>query len=558
VFARGQSSSKPLAAQKDTQNVSSDAAPGGHASEEGRASFLLSSAQEQPTAMSSAGDVQKQEPLEDNTTSHSDDQTGTRARVTETVLSGATLSGGTRAGKDSANVISEQSARAQSLRSDERDESHPPLAAHGGHPQGLSTLIDKHTEVLAVRVNAEELGTKSKSRKHALRELETQYMDNLERFVENESVERLANLKHDLKQLQSVRADVLALEAEYEVEATRLVQLEAELRNLEIRMYRLLENSSADSTRLPNEGTLDKNRPQQELDESYLDEWDNVVEHPPEIQAYLSQQGDVNLLRERLMDKDTEYFQVSEEKVLREELGLEPEVDAEGFLASFEAEREVLATQLREAEMVLANLEANLRESENLHIRGNPFADIGEPPDGPSREHSLFGKDDYYDEQTLDEEALKRLGLASEEVLAAAAALFPATKASQLVYADVGSDSTGMGVDKASYINSWQLHRLRQSTREVARLIYEQEQIGVQLSPEHLEAKVLETWMHDGTMHSFDFPRFENYTHELSMAAHSGASHHSRPVSNPPLQAWQTTEHLRHRRLSTGHAETTR
>ena len=553
MFARGQSSSKPLAAQEDTQNVSSDAAPGGQTSEEGRVNLLLSSAQEQPTAMSFAGDAQKQEPLEDNTTPHSDDQTGTRARVTETVLSGATSSRGTSAGKDSANVISEQSARAQSLRSDERDESHPPSAAHGGHPRGLSALIDKHTEVLAVRVNAEELGTKLKSRKHVLRELDTRYMDSLERSVENDSVEWLAKLKHDLEQLQSVRAGIVALEAEYEEEATRLVQLEAELRNLEIRMYRLLANSSAESTGLPNEGILVENRPQQELDESDVDEWDNVVEHPPEYQAYLSQQGDVNMLKERLMDKDTEYFQVSEEKALREELGLEPEVDAEGFLASFEAEREVLATQLREAETVLAHLEANLEEPEKLQIRGNPFADIGEPPAGPSREHSLFGKDDYY-----DEEALESFGLEDEQVLTAATALFPATKASQLVYSDVGSDSTGMGVDKASYINSWQLHRLRQSTREIARLIYEQKQVGIRLSPEHLEARVLETWMHDGTMHSFDFPRFENYTHELSMAAHSGASHLSRPVSNPPLQAWQTTEHLRRRRLSTGHAETTR
>jgi hypothetical protein len=282
------------------------------------------------------------------------------------------------------------------------------------------------------------------------------------------------------------------------------MQSEAGLGNLESRMYTSLVRSPASSIRPSIERSSERRRIQQELSESDFDEWGDKVQYPPDIQAYLSQQGNINMLKERLMDKDTEYFQVSEEEALRKELGLEPEVDAEGFLASFEAKREVLVMQLREAETVLANLEANLEEPEKVLFRGNPFADIGEQPEGPSREHSLFGKDDYYDEY-YDEGAMERSGLEHGQVLAAAAALFPATKASQLVYADVGSDSTGMGVDKASYINSWQLHRLRQSTQEVARLIYEQKRVGVRLSPEQLDAKVLETWMHDGTMHCDEF-----------------------------------------------------
>lgn len=553
--ARNQSPSEPLAAQDRTskQDVVRDPSASERPSEGENPSVSQPSMQDVTTAMSSAEDTRQQNPLLKDTNEQFDHETVNRARVTETILSGATLLEGAESRKDSADVILDKSDQSQSVQSSERGESLLSSTARGKLNRGLATLIDKHTEVLAARVNTEESRTRLKVSRHALEKLDAQYMEKLENFSANDSVRQVARLKHDFGELQVARAEILALEGEYEEEATRLVQLEAELRNMESKIYNTLVKSTANSSGQPNEEFSEGDRLQQDLLESDVAERDMRLDHPPEVRVYLSQLGDVNMLRERLMDKDTQHVQVTGEKTLREELGLEPEEDTEAFLASFEIEREALVTQLNDAENILATLAANLEEQENLPRRVNPFADDGRRPEGPSREHSLFGKDDYQ-----DDEAVERHNLANKQVLAAAEALLLSQEDSQLVYADVTIDADGMSINKASYINCWQLHRLRNSTREVARLIEEQQAFGVRISPEHLKAKVLETWMHDETIHSFDFPHLEVHARDLSMATHSGASRHSRPASDSPIRAWQTGERLMQRRLSISHAETTR
>ena len=252
------------------------------------------------------------------------------------------------------------------------------------------------------------------------------------------------------------------------------------------------------------------------------------------------------MLSESVMDMDTQFAQLTEEKILREETGLDPDLDTEELLANFEAKREVLAMQLKEAETVLANLVANLPEGTRLPTRVDVYAEFTQQPQGPSREHSLFGRDDYYDERAI----------ADEKVMAAAAALLPSTEYFSSVYADLTTDATSTSIDKASYINSWQLHRLQRSTREIARLLQVQEAEGLRLSPEDIRAKVLEHWMHDETTHCDEFPHNGDHAHGISMAAHSDVSCHSRPASDPQFQAWQAIEFLMQKRRSISHAET--
>ena len=545
MFTRRQSSCGPFTAQKSTQNV-----PGATASDRGalkdeNVNVSISSTQDDPTVMSLAGDLQTPEPPKDYK-NLSDDCLETDAHVPETLLSEGTRPV-THPQNKRSNPLAEQSNKSHSLRSDEFNVSLPPLTDER-LARRISTLIGRHTEVLVARVNAQESRTELKSKKHVLGGLDAQYMENLEVAFEKDSMGQLAKLKQDLQQLKLARAEILALEAEYEEKANLLVQSEAGLRNLESKIYKSLVKSPASSIRPSTEGISERRRTQQEHSESDVDEWEDQVEHPPEIRTYLSQRGDVNILREGLMEMDLHFVQVTEEKALREEAGLDPDSDTEEFLATFEAERKVLATQLEEAETELANLAANLPEDTRLPTTGSLFADYTEQPEGPSREHSLFGRDDYYDEEAV----------ANEQVMAAAAAFRPSPESCSPVYADLTTDDTSTSIDKASYINWWQLHRLRQSTREIARLLQVQEAEGLRLSTEDLRAKVLGNWMHDGTMHCDEFSHSEDHACGFSIAAHSGASCHSRPISDPQFQAWQAIELLMQKRPSGSHAETVR
>ena len=508
------------------------------------ANVSLSSTQDDPAVMSMAGDLQSPERPRDHM-NQLDDCMETDADIPKTYLPEARLPIARPQNKRS-NSLLEQSEKSHSVRSNDFNVSLLPQT-DGKFARRFSTLIGRHTEVLAARVIAQESRTKLKNKKRALDGLDAQYMENLEVF-EKDSMEQLARLKQDLQELKVARATIAALEADYEEKAKHLVQLEVGLRNLESKIYKLLMKSPANSIKTPTEGLSERRWTQEELSDSDVDEWEDKAEHPPEVQAYLSQQGDVNLLKERLMDKDLQFVQVSEEKALREETGLNPDLDTEEFLATFEAEREVLAMQLNEAETVLANLAANLPEDTRLPNRESLFAEFVEYPDGPSREHSLFGRDDYYDEDA---------GV-DEQVMAAAAALLPSTEPLSPVYADSTNNATSTSIDKASYINSWQLHRLQHSTPEIARLLQAQEAEGVRISPQNLRAKVLENWMHDGTAHCHEFSHIEDHARGASMAARSGASCHSRPTSDPQYQAWQAIELLMQRRRSVSHAETTR
>ena len=533
-----------MTAQKSTQAVLGATASDRGGCKDENVNVSLLSTQDDPTVMSLAGGLPAPEPPKDYA-NQSDDCLRTDAHVPETLLSEATLSV-TRPQNQRPNSLPEQPDKSHSLRSDEFNVSLRPLTDER-LAQRISTLIGRHTEVLAGRVNARESRTKLKNKKRVLDGLDAQYMEKLEAVFEKDSMGQLAILKQGLQQLKLARAEIVDLEAEYEEKANLLVQSEAGLKNLESKIYKSLVKSPSNSLRPSIEGISERRRSQQELSESDVDEWEVKVEHPPEVQAYLSQRGDVNLLRERLMDKDLQFVQLTEEKTLRGENGLDPELDTEEFLATFEVEREVLATQLEEAETVLFNLAANLPEETRLPTRGRLFADFTEQAEGPSREHSLFGRDDYYDEEAV----------ADEQVMAAAAALLPSTEPFSLTYTDLTTDATSTSIDKASYINSWQLHRLLQSTREIARLLQVQEAEGLNFSPEDLRARVLETWMHDGTMQCDEFPHIEDHARGFSMAARSGASCHSRPKSDPQVQAWQAIEFLMQKGQSISHAETT-
>ena len=132
----------------------------------------------------------------------------------------------------------------------------------------IATLIDRHSEVLTARAIAQEVGTKLKNGKHVLGELDAQYMENLEVAIEKDPMRQLAKLKQDLQQLKLAGAETLVLEAEYDEKAEFLVQSEAGLRNLELKIYKSLVKSPASSIRPSIDGMSERRRVQQEFSES--------------------------------------------------------------------------------------------------------------------------------------------------------------------------------------------------------------------------------------------------------------------------------------------------
>jgi hypothetical protein len=87
-------------------------------------------------------------------------------------------------------------------------------------------------------------------------------------------------------------------------------------------------------------------------------------------------------------------------------------------------------------------------------------------------------------------------------------------------------------VNKAEYINSCLLNRLRRSNREIARLLAEHAVEGVFLSATDFQREVLSVKDKDETMQ----PRFATCPRDASMAIHSGKTSVSRPRTEGHLR----------------------
>jgi hypothetical protein len=392
----------------------------------------------------------------------------------------------------------------------EKETAYPAISERRQRIQEAWTrLRNKRTEAQTLRVHVGELWAGLEIHKKDLKKADDLFMDQARAFINKNSASENQELELSFRQLIEARTEFNIEENELERVRGKLILTEGELREIESSMYQVPVTPSAGSL----EDDFDVVARERDPTESIVSSGNIRGDSSPQAQRYLSQLGQRDLLKERLMDLDSHHAQVVEEQAVREDIGLVLDDYSRLFLDRYEREREELSLELEAAEKLLEDYKADLEDRDH-HISGlNSSLELSSAADGYSTAHSLYGKDDSFDDALAGESN-------PEDPRHAAIAetyLFPANCEA---------------VDKTEYINSWLLDRLRNSTKEITLLRKKHAGQGIFLNATDFRRQVLFYWDRDETVQ----PRFTNTSRDASMAIHSGET----PVSRP-----RTEGHIR-------------
>lgn len=364
------------------------------------------------------------------------------------------------------------------------------------------TLQNQRHKIASTRL---ALGKQQKiwrSKRDDMHKIEAQLMRKLAN-VKNLNVDDVKDFVLEIRQhyhiLQEARSTVASEECEYERIESMLVLQEEDLRDIESLE---IQGSTAGSVEVSRDEDVPPSS-DQDPTESVVSSGNIRRNNSVEARRYLSQKGDVDLMRERLMDLEVHHSQVTDEQADRRDAGLEPGEDLTVFLDNFINEHHALATQLQDAEKILADYKEALQETDDSA-------------------HSLFGEEGSED---------RDLSKIENRKLADTAELFLTHSDSLDVYKLLDTGSGVSPVDKSIYVNSWMLHHLRQSPGGIARLISQHEKYGLHLRPDDFKRQVIAYWLDDETTHNIDFSRFAADSHGVSMATAGGKTQNSRAAS---------------------------
>ena len=327
-------------------------------------------------------------------------------------------------------------------------------------------------------------------------------------------------------QHHSSARSVASEEREYERLEGILVQQEEDLRDLVSRTRRSSDTGSPDITEDEDEPMYRDRDPTESVVSSQNIRRNESVE----AQRYLSQKGDVDLIRDQLMDLQVYYSQVTEEQADRRDAGLEPDEALTTFIDNFDNEHHALATRLQDAENILADYKDALQELDDSA-------------------QSRFGEEEGSEDQDLN-------NIEDTKLAAIAKAFLPSQTDSLEVYKLLNTGSGGSPVDKSIYINLWMLNQLRTSPGRIAKLVSQHEKCGLYLDPDDFRRQVLAYWLEDETAQAFEFPKFAADSHDLSIATTSGNVQNSRAASENAQQAGRHKAFLFGKRESVWHAQT--
>jgi hypothetical protein len=408
-------------------------------------------------------------------------------------------------------------------------------------PKDLRQLRTKHRKLQRIRASYEEQRDRLRQEQDQMYAVDVQFLRKLQK-VDLIALEDLRDFIADIighsEILQQARSAVATEQVKYEALETALVNKERELRDLESLAYRRTTTGSV--------GTLEQEEGLDAVGEvptgSVANSQNAWRYQSFEGRRYLSQKGDVEILKEQLMDLRIYESEVTAEQADRRDAGLGPDDNLTAFLKGFDQQHDALVLRLRDAEETLARYKLELRIPEDSY-----FA-----PEGVSPAVSVFGQDSDADDN------LNSANKSGEDRLTATAKAFLLPMSdSNSVYRLLEHESGGT-VHKALSVNSWLLHRLRTSTSELGMLLAEHRKEGLQLEPDDFTRQVLANWLQDGTIQVLGLPSDAIDSHGYSMATVSGTPLNSKPTSENLLQISQQNVYSLQRRLNTRQAQTER
>jgi hypothetical protein len=200
----------------------------------------------------------------------------------------------------------------------------------------------------------------------------------------------------------------------------------------------------------------------------------------PLVSQYLSQLGDVDILKERLDYQIEEKFSLEYEKNTRLRVGLELAKDDQEWLDNYDSLEGGLLEEIKEAV-------AEAERLKHLCIRQGLLDEDGNPTDFEKRERQTF----------LDEAPEVDAGAERSEFVKFPV-LLPRPGSKEVQFFNTGPKASELSDSAGDHINQWLLHQLRSSPLDVSLLARTFEDDFGHIKGEKWQFDVLAFWYKDG------------------------------------------------------------
>jgi hypothetical protein len=252
-------------------------------------------------------------------------------------------------------------------------------------------------------------------------------------------------------------------------------------------------------------------------------------EPPPEKQDYDLKLSEVNSIRERLMDLQSEYDQLLHEQEKRLRVGRTLDTYSLDILDRFEGDFSSLSLQLDRAEDGLMLAEANWTTRRRvLDQRDDPFVSDDPAPSSMDvtasqlLDLSLAEDNNFYENKDT---STRLSDLVDDTVSHLVTSLLRPEDESALVFRVPSSDQNGQTINMARFINQWLLQRLQQIPEEAVRFTHSLAKSHVSLDAENLPETIFSRWTQDGSEKEFlILVEAGDHSFTGSLAPHNGLS----------------------------------
>lgn len=350
-------------------------------------------------------------------------------------------------------------------------------------------LRDKHAEVLRQRISLREVRTSLGVKQDTIYDAEAQLLPAMTAALTEISTPTKKDAADGLQVLLTVRQSLrLDFEAHGKLEQ-QLISEEEELARLEFVAF--AEESSP--TEFPG-GYLDFTR-DDGLDKASIISVPADV--PPEKQEYDRCLMEVTVIRERLLDMQSENEQLVREQAKRNRLGRTLDDFSLRILDGFEDRFLKLTSELDRAQADFEVAEMTWKSRRRAIEAADIDSGFAEPP--ASKESSRFPLDEFYNlhEDTLDD--LNSLVEEEERAAAIGEILFQPETEQGPDYHLPSEAEDGEIINQARFISEWFLQRIHQSPAEARYFSKELAKTSLPGNAQELASISLSYWTQDGT-----------------------------------------------------------
>jgi hypothetical protein len=364
-----------------------------------------------------------------------------------------------------------------------------------GHSLLWQHLFSKHQEVLDGRKNLREVRAALETKQKEIDEAEAQLLRDMTAAMTDFSFPRMKDVVDGFvvsqTSRQALRSELDALQQQEE----RLNSNEEALANLERNAFAEIL-SPID---FPG-GFLDFSR---NVDPDAVSVISVPTETSPAKERYDRSLRAVNVIRERLLDMQSENKQLLREQETRKKLGrtldafsLQTLQDFDANFASTTRELDQAQTEFVIAEATWTNRRKTLEREEE---------DSETPQRVTSQESANINSEDFYGSYKY-EDAHESLDFAAEgddRASAIASKLFQTEAEPRLVYDLPSKAANGDIVNQARFISQWLLQQIHQSPAEARRFAKLLAKEMPSLDPQFLVDNAISNWTQDGTENEF-------------------------------------------------------